>query len=161
VGGKAIRTRVGHAFVKTAMREHQALFALELSGHYYYADLHYTDNGLRTLIELAKLISASDKPLSELLRPLQRYALSGEINLRIQDRTAALAALEQAYADASIDHLDGLSIDYPEWWFNARCSRTEPVLRVSAGATDPGQLEHHLQQIRLQLEPFQQTRSPS
>lgn len=153
-GGRAVRTRVGHVFVKTTMREQQAVFALELSGHYYYADLHYTDNGLRSLIELARLVSKSDKPLSCLLKPLQRYALSGEINLHIANREAALNALEKTYADAQVDHLDGLSIDYPDWWFNARLSRTEPLLRLCAGAVNQNILNEHLRQITLQLEPF-------
>lgn len=153
-GGKAVRTRVGHAFVKRAMREHRALFALELSGHYYYADLHSTDNGLRTLIEVTQLVSTGGQPLSERLKPLQRYALSGEINLRIRHREAALAALEQAYPDGRIDHLDGLSVDYPQWWFNARPSRTEPVLRLSVGAADPELLRRRVEGLQARLAPF-------
>lgn len=139
--GQAVRSRVGHAFIKRAMREHGAVFAMELSGHYYYADLHYTDNGLRTLVELVNIVSAADKQLSELIEPFKRYPTSGEINQVVSDRKAALDSLEGKYRDGHIDHLDGLSVDYPDWWFNARPSQTEPVLRLNIGATDPVVLE--------------------
>ncbi len=133
-GGKPIRSRVGHAFIKRAMREHSAVFAMELSGHYYYSDLHYTDNGLRTLVELINIVSAADKPLSELITPFQRYPTSGEINLTVGDRDRVLAGLERRYADGRLDHLDGLSVDYDDWWFNVRSSHTESILRVNVGA---------------------------
>jgi phosphomannomutase len=133
-GGRPVRSRVGHAFMKRAMREHDAIFAMELSGHYYYSDLHYTDNGLRTLVELINIVSAEDKPLSELIKPFQRYPTSGEINLKMADRERVLGALENKYRDGIIDHLYGLSVDYPDWWFNARSSHTESILRVNIGA---------------------------
>jgi phosphomannomutase len=135
-GGKSVRSRVGHAFIKRAMRDNHALFAMELSGHYYYSDLHYTDNGLRTLVELINIVSAEDKPLSELIKPFLRYPTSGEINLKVADREKVLTALENKYREGRIDHLDGLSVDYPDWWFNARSSHTESILRVNIGATN-------------------------
>jgi len=134
-GGKSVRSRVGHAFIKRAMREHKAVFAMELSGHYYYSDLHYTDNGLRTLVELINIVSAEEKPLSVLIKPFLRYPTSGEINLQVADREKVLTALENKYRDGHIDHLDGLSVDYPEWWFNVRSSHTESIIRVNIGAT--------------------------
>jgi phosphomannomutase len=135
-GGRLVRSRVGHAFMKRAMRKHDAIFAMELSGHYYYSDLHYTDNGLRTLVELINIVSAEDKPLSELIKPFQRYPTSGEINLKVTDRKRVLTALENKYRLGRIDHLDGLSVDYPDWWFNVRSSHTELILRVNIGATN-------------------------
>jgi len=135
-GGRPVRSRVGHAFMKRAMREHRAIFAMELSGHYYYSDLHYTDNGLRTLVELINIVSAEDKPLSELIKPFQRYPTSGEINFKVADRERVLGALENKYREGRIDHLDGLSVDYPDWWFNARSSHTESIIRVNVGATN-------------------------
>jgi phosphomannomutase len=135
-GGRPVRSRVGHAFMKRAMREHGAVFAMELSGHYYYSDLHYTDNGLRTLVELINIVSAEDKPLSELGKPFERYPTSGEINLKVADRERVLSALEDKYREGQIDHLDGLSVDYPDWWFNVRSSHTESILRVNIGATN-------------------------
>jgi phosphomannomutase len=139
-GGHPVRTRVGHAFIKPAMREQQAVFAMELSGHYYYADLHYTDNGLRTLLELINLVSAGKRPLSEMLSPFEKYPTSGEINLQVSDTASVLKALEGEYQDGKIDHLDGLSVDYPDWWFNARASHTEPLLRLNVGATSQPRL---------------------
>jgi phosphomannomutase len=135
-GGLPVRSRVGHAFIKRAMREHGAVFAMELSGHYYYSDLHYTDNGLRTLVELINIVSAEDKPLSKIVNPFQRYPTTGEINLKVADQERVLTALEDKYREGCIDHLDGLSVDYPDWWFNARSSHTESILRVNIGATN-------------------------
>jgi len=135
-GGKSVRSRVGHAFIKRAMRDNHAIFAMELSGHYYYSDLHYTDNGLRTLVELINIISADDKSLFQLIEPFKRYPTSGEINQKVTDRERVLEALENKYQDGRVDHLDGLSVDYPDWWFNARSSHTESMLRVNIGATN-------------------------
>jgi len=140
-GGRPLRSRVGHSFIKAAMREHGALFASELSGHHYYADLHYTDNGLRTLVELINIVSGEDKPLSQLVEPFRIYPTSGEINRNVPNREQVLAALEESYQDGRIDHLDGLSVDYPDWWFNARPSQTEPVLRLNIGASSKALLE--------------------
>jgi phosphomannomutase len=134
-GGHPVRTRVGHAFIKRGMRQQKALFAMELSGHYYYGDLHYIDSGLRTLVELVNIVSSANKPLSRLIKPFLRYPTSGEINLEVGDRDKALSALESEYRSGQIDHLDGLSVDYNDWWFNARPSNTEPLLRVNIGAT--------------------------
>jgi phosphomannomutase len=151
-GGRAVRSRVGHAFIKRAMREQQAQFAMELSGHYYYADLHYTDNGLRTLVELINIISSEDKPLSQLIKPLLRYPTSGEMNLKVPDRDEAIKALEDKYRDGRIEHLDGLSVDYPDWWFNVRPSHTEPVLRLNVGAESKILLHKRLRELLLQTE---------
>jgi len=135
-GSNPVRTRVGHAFIKRAMRQQKALFAMELSGHYYYADLHCIDSGLRTLVELMNIVSSTEKPLSRLIKPFQRYPTSGEINLEVADRDKALAALESKYRSGQIDHLDGLSVDYDDWWFNVRLSHTESILRVNIGAAN-------------------------
>src|SRR4030095_6907744 len=140
-GGIPVRTRVGHSFIKAAMREHKAVFGGELSGHYYYADLYYADNGLRTLIELINLVSAHSLSLSELVAPLKKYATSGEIYLPIDNLAKVLVSLERSFSNSQNDHLDGLSVEYPDWWFNARGSQTEPVLRICIGAIDPALLE--------------------
>jgi phosphomannomutase len=134
-GGYPVRSRVGHAFIKRAMHQQKALFAMELSGHYYYADLHYTDNALRTLVELMNIVSSTGQQLSRLIKPFLRYPTSGEINLEVADRDKAIIALESKYRSGQIDHLDGLSVDYSDWWFNARPSHTEPLLRLNIGAT--------------------------
>jgi len=155
-GGRPIRSRVGHAFIKRAMRDNHALFAMELSGHYYYSDLHYTDNGLRTLVELINIVSAEGKPLSELIKPFLRYPTSGEINLKVADREKVLTALENKHREGRIDHLDGLSVDYPDWWFNARASHTELVLRLNIGATNQALLTERQQILVKQINDINQ-----
>jgi len=150
-GGHPVRTRVGHAFIKRAMHQQKAVFAMELSGHYYYADLHYIDSGLRTLVELMNIVSSADEPLSRLVKPFLRYPTSGEINLEVADRDKALSALESKYRSGHIDHLDGLSVDYDDWWFNARPSNTEPVLRVNIGATSKALLEEKRRELLGQI----------
>lgn len=150
-GGHPVRTRVGHAFIKLAMREQKAVFAMELSGHYYYADLHYIDSGLRTLVELMNIVSSTDEPLSRLIKPFLRYPASGEVNLEVVDRDKALLALESKYRSGQIDHLDGLSVDYDNWWFNARPSNTEPVLRLNIGATSKALLEEKRRELLGQI----------
>jgi phosphomannomutase len=150
-GGNPVRTRVGHAFIKRAMRDQKALFAMELSGHYYYADLHYIDSGLRTLVELMNIVSSRDKSLSRLIKPFLRYPTSREINLEVADRDKALSALESKYRGGQIDHLDGLSVDFEDWWFNARPSNTEPVLRLNVGATSKALLEEKRRELLGQI----------
>ena len=133
-GGRAVRSRVGHAFIKARMREEEAIFAGELSGHYYYRDMGFTDNGIVTMVMVANILAASGRTLSELIRPLDRYPTTGEINLRVNDPEKVFAALAARYRDADIDHLDGLTVGYPAWWFNIRSSHTEPVMRLNLEA---------------------------
>jgi phosphomannomutase len=146
-GGQAWRSRVGHAFIKRSMREHKAVFAMELSGHYYYEDLHYTDNGLRTLVELINIVSAADRPLSQIIKPFLKYPVSGEINISVKNREKVLNAFEGKYGDGHIDHMDGLSVDYPDWWFNIRPSNTEPLLRLNVGAKSKTLLDRQRREL--------------
>ena len=150
-GGVPIRSRVGHAFVKAAMREQHAIFAAELSGHYYYADLHFTDSGLRTLIELCNLVSEQNAPLSELTKPFHKYATSGEINQAAREPEKILKSLAELYKDGKMDHLDGLSVDYADWWFNVRASQTEPVIRLNIGAVKSDMLLQKQQTLLSQI----------
>jgi phosphomannomutase len=136
LGGKAVRTRVGHAFIKATMREVNALFAGELSGHYYYRDMGFTDNGIFTMIQMLNFLSLKKMPLSKLIRPLQTYYATGEININVRDKDAVFAALEARYTDARKDYLDGLTIAYDTWWFNLRASNTEPLMRLNLEAND-------------------------
>jgi phosphomannomutase len=133
-GGRGVRSRVGHAFIKAAMREEDALFAGELSGHYYYRDMGFTDNGLLTLVMVANILAASGRMLSDLVKPLDRYPSTGEINLVVRDPAAVFAVLAARYRDAELDRLDGLTATYPDWWFNIRRSHTEPVVRLNIEA---------------------------
>jgi phosphomannomutase len=134
-GGVAVRTRVGHSIIKTIMRERNAIFGGEHSGHFYFRDHYYADSGLIALLVVLELVSQEGKPVSDLLRPLDHRYRSGEINSRVADISAKLKELEQRYHDAdSIDHLDGVTIAYTHWWANIRPSNTEPLLRLNVEA---------------------------
>ena len=146
-GGRPVRSRVGHAFIKARMREEDAIFAGELSGHYYYRGMGFTDNGLLTMVLVANLLAASGRPLSELIRPLDRYPSTGEINLRVSDPAAVLAVLAARYRDADIDKLDGLTATYPGWWFNIRRSHTEPVVRLNLEADTADLLDEKRREV--------------
>jgi phosphomannomutase len=141
LGGKPIRCRVGHAFIKEQMRKKNAVFAGELSGHYYYKDTGFTDNALFTMIWMLNFLSAKNLPLSALVEPLKKYHSTGEINLQVRDKEPIFVTLEKVYADATIDHLDGLTVQYDSWWFNLRPSNTEPVIRLNMEAADTKTLE--------------------
>jgi phosphomannomutase len=138
--GTGIRTRVGHAFIRPLMREKNAVFAGELSGHYYYRDSGFSDNGLLTMVTMANLLSREGRSLSSLVRPLDIYASTGEINIMTGNFTAIETKLEARYRDAEKDRLDGLTISYPEWWFNLRCSHTEPVVRLVIETSERDQI---------------------
>jgi len=139
--GVAVRTRVGHSFIKATMAETGAVFGGEHSGHFYFQDFWRADSGmLAAMHALAALgTSGSDTTLSSLMAPFQRYAASGEINTEVKDQAAATARIKERYAarsDVSVDELDGLTIDGGDWWFNVRPSNTEPLLRLNAEARD-------------------------
>lgn len=135
-GGVPMMSRVGHAFIKAQMREHKAIFAGELSGHYYFRDNYVAESAAMATISLANIVTHSDKPLSELIAPLRKYACSGEINSKVScDPQEILAKLKAKYADGHVFELDGVSVEYPTWWFNVRCSNTEPLVRLNLEST--------------------------
>ena len=135
-GGKAIRSRVGHAFIKAQMRENDAVFAGELSGHYYFKENFTAESQGLALIKLANLVVKSGKCVAELVAPLLRYSSSGEINSRVADAGKVLAEIKAKYTDGDAFELDGFSVEYPDWHFNVRCSNTEPLLRLIVEAAD-------------------------
>lgn len=136
LGGKALMSRVGHSFIKASMREHNAIFAGELSGHFYFRDIHYTDNAEMAMLSVLTLISKTDRKLSELIKPYKKYYATGEINFEVSDTESAMARVEEAFGEGSkeVMHLDGLSIIHKDWWCNLRASNTEPVLRLNLEA---------------------------
>lgn len=140
-GGIPNRSRVGHAFIKAQMREKDALFAGELSGHYYFKENSFAESSALAVLYIANLVSESAKPLSELIAPIRRYFASGEINSTVDDAPAVLEKLRARYADADILELDGLSFEYPTWWFNVRCSNTEPLVRLNLEAKTRDEME--------------------
>ena len=135
-GGEPDMHRVGHAFIKTRMREIDALFAGEVSGHYYFRDFSYADSGLVPALLVLELVSAAERPLSELVAEFrERYHISGEINSTVADVPAALQRLRERYAKGRQIEMDGLSVDYDDWHFNVRPSNTEPLLRLNLEST--------------------------
>ncbi|MFH0965587.1 MAG: phosphomannomutase/phosphoglucomutase [Planctomycetota bacterium] len=136
-GGKPVRERVGHAFIKNTMREHNAPFGGELSGHYYFRDNFFADSGLIALVKMLNVLSSEGKTLSELVTPLLRYSATGEINFEVKDKDAKIQELARTFHDGKIDWLDGITVEYPDWWFNVRKSNTEPVLRLTLEAGTP------------------------
>lgn len=133
-GGTPMMSRVGHAFIKQQMRDNNAIFAGELSGHYYFRDNYFTESSSLAAICVANIISNSDKPLSELVEPIMRYSASGEINSTVEDSAAVLDRISKEYSDGTILELDGVSVEYDDWWFNVRCSNTEPLVRLNVEA---------------------------
>jgi phosphomannomutase len=139
LGGTPIKSRVGHSYIKATMREHNAVFAGELSGHFYFRDIHYTDNAEMAMLTVLTLMSKTGKPISELLAPYRKYYATGEINFEVQDKDTCLRAVEEAFGEGAKEvlHLDGLSIEHEDWWCNVRPSNTEPVLRLNLEARTP------------------------
>jgi phosphomannomutase len=133
-GGTPVRTRVGHSFVKKIMAETGAVFGGEHSGHYYFRDHYNADSGLVATMVVMDQMSKAGKPLSELLEPLRRYADSGEINSEVRDKDAVIERIARAYRDGRQDRMDGLTVEYVDWWFNVRPSNTEPLLRLNVEA---------------------------
>ncbi len=129
--GKPIMSRVGHVFVKDLMREKDALFGGELSGHYYFRNNFYTDSGIIATVKLIEILSKTNKKLSELVKPFKKYYQSGEINIKVKDK---IKDIEKNYKDGKILHIDGLSVYYKDWWFNIRPSNTEDLLRLNLEA---------------------------
>jgi phosphomannomutase len=139
LGGRPVRTRVGHSYIKATMAETDAVFGGEHSGHFYFRDFWRADSGMLAALHTLAALAETDRPLSQLLDDYQRYRLSGEINSEVADQAAASAAVEAAYAGvdgAEVDHLDGLTVTTPEWWFNVRPSNTEPLLRLNVEGAD-------------------------
>lgn len=139
LGGKPVRTRVGHSYIKATMAETDAIFGGEHSGHFYFRDFWRADSGMLAALHALAALAEADVPLSQLLAEYERYPLSGEINSTVADQGAVLAALEQEYASrdgVTIDKLDGLSISHADWAFNVRASNTEPLLRLNAEGKD-------------------------
>jgi phosphomannomutase len=133
-GGKPIRTPVGHALIKPLMKKYNAIFGGEHSGHFYFRKNFYADSGLIALLVCLELLSEDDKPLSQLVSSIDPYFRTGEINSRVEDIPEKLKNIESYYKDANFDHLDGLTVAYPDWWFNLRPSNTEPLIRLNLEA---------------------------
>jgi phosphomannomutase len=140
-GGEPIRTRVGHSFIKQVMAKTGAIFGGEHSGHYYFRDNYGADSGLIAAVIALGELSAASEALSELLAQYRRYVSSGEINSRVDDPEAKVEEIAQALPDGRQDRLDGLTVEFDDWWCNVRPSNTEPLLRLNVEARTDEVLE--------------------
>jgi phosphomannomutase len=133
-GGTPVESRVGHSFIKSVMRKHNAVFGGEVSGHYYFKDNWFADNADIAWLKVLNVLSRENKPFSEVVRPLRRYYATGEINFHVEDKEAMLEKLREIYKGGEISEMDGVTVRFQEWWFNVRPSNTEPVLRLNLEA---------------------------
>ncbi|MBO0692432.1 MAG: phosphomannomutase/phosphoglucomutase, partial [Acidimicrobiaceae bacterium] len=147
-GGQAVRTRVGHSYIKAVMAETNAVFGGEHSGHYYFRDNFRADSGSIAALEL---LSRAGRPLSQLRSDFERYADSGEINTEVKEPLRVIDAVAALYPDAKQDRLDGLTVDLGDWWFNLRPSNTEPLLRLNLEAADRAACDTHTTAVVSQI----------
>lgn len=138
-GGRPVRTKAGHSIIKPQMRERDAAFGGEHSAHFYFRDNFFADSGIIAMLKVAELVGRQQGPISDLISPIDPYVRSGEINSEVDDQDATMRKVEEAFSEnehATIDHLDGLTVDLGGWWFNLRPSNTEPLLRLNVEASD-------------------------
>ena len=150
-GGTPVVTRVGHSFIKGVMATTGAIFGGEHSGHYYFRDNYRADSGSIAALVVLEVISMARAPLSELRRPFDRYAGSGEVNVEVKDPSAVVQALSDTLAtehpETSQSHLDGVTVDFGDWWFNVRPSNTEPLVRLNVEANDRASCDAYTQHL--------------
>ena len=148
-GAIPVRSRVGHAFMKQIMCETGACFGGELSGHYYFRFPagYVADDGAAAMMLVLQAMELEGRPLSELWRPVRRYSQSGEVNRRVADVAATLERVARAFPDAKVDHLDGLTVSFPDWWFNLRPSNTEPLVRLNVEASSEEETVLHRDEV--------------
>lgn len=147
-GGVPVRAKAGRTNIGPAMREHQAIFGGETTGHLFFRDNYYADSGLIGALVAAETITASGRKLSELVRDLAPYATAPEQNFAVDDKQAVLKQLAQEFSDGELDWLDGLTVNYDDWWFNIRPSNTEPVIKLNIEASKQELLDKQLARIR-------------
>jgi phosphomannomutase len=147
-GGVPVRTRVGHSFIKQVMAETGAVFGGEHSGHYYFRDHYRADSGLVASMVVMDQLSKAGVPLSELLAPFDRYRSSGEINSEVTDQAGRIEEIAAAFRDGRQDRLDGLTVEFDDWWFNVRPSNTEPLLRLNVEARTSELLEEKTAEVQ-------------
>ena len=135
-GGRPLKSAVGFVNVRQALQEGKGVMGGEVSAHYCFRDNYYGDSGYIAFVNFLEVLSQAEKPLSALAKEYTRYCRGDEVNFTVQDAAAVMAALEKKYHDAKIDKLDGITFEYPDWWFNVRSSNTEPLLRVTVEGND-------------------------
>ena len=140
-GGVAVRSRVGHSFIKAEMARTNAVFGGEHSAHYYFRDFWFADTGMLAAMHVLAALGGQPEPLSQFAAEFERYAASGEINSTVADAAAKVAEVRAAFPDATVDELDGMTVQFPDGaWFNLRASNTEPLLRLNVEAAKPDRM---------------------
>ena len=147
LGGRTVRTRVGHSFMKQAMASSGAAFGGEHSGHFYFRDNYGADSAMIAVVVVLEALSRHDGSLSDLAAPMARYAASGEINAEVPDQGGAIERVAAAYAACEQDRLDGLTVDCGGWWFSLRPSNTEPLLRLNLESRDPDDIPARVAEV--------------
>lgn len=150
-GGKPVRSRVGHAYIKPLMKAQNAIFGGEHSGHFYFRDNWYADSGVIALVVCLELLSEAGWSLSDLAREIDPYFRSGEINFRVVEQKEIIEKVAQSFADGKADREDGLTVEYPDWWFNLRPSNTEPLLRLNVEGNSDELLQEKLALLQKEI----------
>jgi len=147
--GKPVFCRVGHSFIKEKMRQEDIIFGGELSGHYYLRENHFCEAPFFVLFKIIEEISQEKKPFSKIVKPLQRYAYSGEINFEVKDKKQTMKMIEKHFSskNCKVSHLDGTKMDFGDWWFLVRPSNTEPLLRLIVEAKDKKTMKEKIKKI--------------
>jgi phosphomannomutase len=149
-GGKAVRSRVGHSYIKKLMAETGAIFGGEHSGHFYFKEFWRADSGMLAALHAIAALGESKKSISKILAEYQRYFASGEINSKVKDAQGAIAQIKEKYgkdSELTLDELDGLTVNGDTWWFNVRASNTEPLLRLNVEAKTQARMEKLRDQV--------------
>ena len=146
-GGNPYRERVGHSHIKATMREKNAIFGGELSGHYYFRANYFADSAIIALIEILNILSSKNVPMSSLIEPLRKYCSTGEINFEVTDKDKKIEQIAEHFKDGKIDYQDGVTIEYSDWWFNVRKSNTEPLLRLNLEGKTKAIMEQRKKQV--------------
>jgi phosphomannomutase len=148
-GGRSMRVRVGHSIIKEKMRENNAIFAGEHSGHFYFRDNYFADSGLITVLQVLELVSQDGRPLSVIAKEFDKYPQSGEINFKVEDKDGMMKKVEEQYQSKAdqVDRLDGISIWFADWWVNVRPSNTESLLRLNVEADTQELLAEKTQEL--------------
>ena len=144
---KMIKSRVGYPFIKDLMRKYKAALGAELSGHFFWKENHYSESPILTLFRIMEVLEKLNQPLSELIKPIAKYFNSKEINFEVEDKLEKIKELERIYKDGKISKIDGLTVEYKDWWFNVRPSNTEPVLRLTVEAETKDLLEEKIREL--------------
>jgi phosphomannomutase len=140
-GGRPIRSRVGHAYIKPAMRREDAILGGEVSAHFFFRDFWFADSGLSAMVAALNYLASQEQPLSSLVAGIAKYARGDEINTRVEDIPGTIERIAARFADGKQNREDGLTVEYPDWWFNVRPSNTEPLLRLTVEAANTAELK--------------------